>query len=282
MVEPAFAELMRAISAHRGAVLDRGEIEHLLQRVVRVGGAEQAGITLWVQNWTRELFDRPADYIVDWSSHFDRSTRRIPSKEVWNNVLLPELRALQQRIAADRRERLIRFRGKCALSTGVAVGAIFPAVGGWICEVPQPPSKGDWRSDAVPTASYELHTEIIEGDPNGTELVVGLNIKGDGRDDVTRYIKRAGGRPKLYAFVSPPLQGVQAIGGPEDACAVALAVRNLLGELLKKHRLVRTHLFVYGPLALAIFLGQQLTSIGELQLYEYQDPGYLESCTLRT
>ena len=63
---------------------------------------------------------------------------------------------------------------------------------------------------------------------------------------------------------------------------LSLAVRNVLGELLKKYRVVRTHIFFYGPLALAIILGQQLTSIGEVQLYEYQDPGYVPSCMLRT
>jgi len=109
-----------------------------------------------------------------------------------------------------------------------------------------------------------------------------LNIKGDGRDDVKGYVERAGIRSKLYAFVAPPAQGAQAIRGPEDACAFALAVRNFLGELLKKHRPARTHVFFYGPLALSIFVGQQLTSVGEVQSYEYQDPGYVPSCTLRT
>lgn len=109
-----------------------------------------------------------------------------------------------------------------------------------------------------------------------------LNIKGDERDEVTRYVDSAGIRCRLYAFVSPPAQGAQAIRGPEDACAFAFAVRDLLGELLKKHRPARTHVFFYGPLALSIFVGQQLISVGEVQSYEYQDPGYVPSCTLRT
>jgi hypothetical protein len=37
----------------------------------------------------------------------------------------------------------------------------------------------------------------------------------------------------------------------------------------------RTRLFFYGPFSLAVFLGQQLTSVGEVQLFEYQDPGYV-------
>lgn len=282
MVAPAFAEVIRAISARRGVVIDRPEIERILQTAVRAVGAEAAGVTVWIQNWTNESFDRPADYVLDWSSYFDRQTRRVPSFETWNDKLLPELRVLQKQISGERRERLVHFRGKCALSTGVAVGAIFPTVGGWTFEVPQPPSRKYWRSDAAATVPYELQTEILDAAPDGTELVLALNIKGDGREDVKRYVEATGIGVKLYAFVAPPAQGAQAIGGSEDACAFALALRNFLGELLKKHRPSRTHIFVFGPLALSIFVGQQLTSLGEVQLYEYKDPGYVPSCTIRT
>ena len=282
MVAPAFAEVIRAVSARRGVVMNRVELESILQTAVRAGHTEAPSITLWVQNWTTESFDRAADYALDWAAHFDRATRRVPSANTWNTTLLPELHALHQRITAERKERLIHFRGKCALSTGLAVGAMFPLVGGWTFEVPQPPSRENWRSDAPPTADYEIQTETIEAAAEGTELILALNIKGDGRDDVKRYVEGAGIRAKLYAFVSPPTQGAQSIRGAEDACAFALALRNYLGVLLKKHAVARTHLFFYGPLALSIFVGQQLTSIGEAQSYEYQDPTYVPSCAFRT
>ena len=75
--------------------------------------------------------------------------------------------------------------------------------------------------------------------------------------------------------------GSQSIAGAEEA-APARAVREQLGQLLKAHGIKRTRLFFYGPFALAVFLGQQLTAAGEIQLFEYQDPGYVPSCTLRT
>ncbi len=140
MVQPAFAEIMRAMGAKKGAVLERAEIET----------AGEKKITVWLQNWTSESFDSPADYALDWSSHFDRATRKGPSPATWNNGLIPELDTLRKKIQKERKERLIRFRGKCALSSGVALGAVFPTVGGWAFEIPQPPSKGDWRSDTPP------------------------------------------------------------------------------------------------------------------------------------
>src|ERR1700687_180636 len=151
MVQPAFAQLLRAIEAKRGAVLPRADVEQVLRSAIAAVGAGGKSTTVWLQNWTKETFDVPADYVVDWSPHFDRSSRRVPSEDVWNAQLLPELQSLKGTILAERTDRLIRFRGKCALSTGIALGAAFAAVGGWTFEIPQPPSKEAWRSDAKPT-----------------------------------------------------------------------------------------------------------------------------------
>jgi hypothetical protein len=281
MVQPAFAEIMKAINSNKGVTMERAAIEGILRSAVLTGLIAEKAVTLWVHNWTQESFDPPADHILDWSQHFDRATRRVPSEDAWNKELLPQFAALKKTILAEKKERVIRFRGKCALSTGVAMGAAFPAVGGWVFEIPQPPMKDPWRSDASPTVPYQLGVETIDGDLDGGDLVLGLNVKGDGRGDIMRYVE-GGQAPRLYAFVSPPSQGAQSIGGAEDACAFSTAVREHLGKLLKIHQIRRTRVFFYGPFALSVFLGQQLTSVGEIQLFEYQEPGYVPSCTLRT
>jgi hypothetical protein len=282
MVQPAFAEIMRAIGANKGSVLERAEIERLLREAVAAGIAGEKKLTFWLQNWTSESFDPPADYALDWSSHFDRATRKVPSPETWNKELIPELDALKKKLLVERKERLIRFRGKCALSSGVALGAVFPTVGGWAFEIRQPPSKEHWRSDAPATTPYDLRVEVIEGRPSGTDIVLGLNIRGDGRQDIMKYVEGAGNLPRIFVFMSPPSQGAQSIHGAVEACAFGQAVRENLGQFLKIYSLRKTRIFFYGPFALAVFLGQQLTSVGEIQLFEYQDPGYVPSCSLRT
>lgn len=282
MVQPAYAELIRRVSGSKGLVLERASIEGFLRSAVLASLSQEASVTVWIQNWTKETFDPPADYELDWSSHFDRASRRVPIPDVWNDDLIPQLDALRKQIMAAGAVRTIRLRGKCALSTGVALGATFPAVGGWTFEIPQPPAKEPWRSGAAPTAGYTLQEEITEGRADGTDLVLGLNIRGDGRLDVMRYIAGTGPAPNAFVFMSPPTQGAQSIGGAEDACAMARAVRDRLGEILKARQLRVTRLFFYGPFALSVFLGQQLTSIGQVQLFEYQDPGYVPSCLLRT
>ena len=282
MVLPAFAETMRMIGARKGNVIDRADMEKILQDAVRATIASEKKITLWLQNWTSETFDVAADYSLDWSSQFDRPTRGVPSPEQWNKELIPQLEALKKEISKGRKERLIQFRGKCALSTGVALGAVFPTVAGWAFEIPQPPAKDAWRSDAPATSPYPLNVEVVEGAQNAKDIVLGLNIKGDGRQDIVKYVESTGNPPRLFAFMSPPAQGAQSIRGAGDAVAFGQAVREQLGSLLKKYELRKTRIFFYGPFALAVFLGQQLTSVGEIQLFEYQDPGYAPSCSLRT
>src|ERR1043166_2712259 len=102
MVRPAFAELLRAIQGKRGQVLERADIEQILRAAVISGSRDEKSITIWLQNWTREAFDVPADYVIDWSHHFDRSSRRVPTQEEWNGQLLPELTSLKEKILAER------------------------------------------------------------------------------------------------------------------------------------------------------------------------------------
>lgn len=282
MVQPAYAELLRRVSASKGTALDRGLLEGFVRGAVLADLSPEGTVTVWIHNWTKETFEPPADYELDWTTDFDRASRRVPPPDTWNGKLVPQLDSLRQQIMTAGAARTIRLRGKCALSTGIAMGAKFPAVGGWTFEISQPPAREYWRSDAKPTPDYTLQTEIMEGVPNGADIVLGLNIRGDGRLDVMRYIEVTGQPPNAFVFMSPPSQGAQSIGGPEDACAMAQAVRDKLGEILKARQLRMTRLFFYGPFALAVFLGQQLTSIGQVQLFEYQDPGYVPSCLLRT
>jgi hypothetical protein len=282
MVLPAYAALLRKIGASKGVVLEKASIETLLRSAVLADLSQEASVTLWIHNWTKETFTPPADYELDWTHLFDRGSRKVPSADAWTNDLVPQLDALRKQIMAASAVRTIRLRGKCALSTGVAIGATFPAVGSWTFEIPQPPAKEFWRSDATPTRGYVLQTEVTEADPNGADLVLGLNIRGDGRLDVMRYIESTGLAPNSFVFMTPPNQGAQSIGGDGDAVAMAMAVREKLGELLKARQLRMTRLFFYGPFALSVFLGQKLTSVGRVQLFEYQDPSYVPSCLLRT
>lgn len=282
MVQPAFAELLRALDANRGQVLDRRLAEEILHRAVRVSNEPSQAVVLSIHNWTKEKYRIPADHELDWSSHFDRATRRVPTPDVWKDQLVPELRGLQKRILVERPERLIRFQGKCALSTGILLGSTFPKVGGWSFELEQPPANAVWRSDATAAPAYRLTEEILQGSAEGTDIVVGLNATGDGRAEMSKFIGSSGRPPKAYLFLSAADLSSRSIASQEEAVAFAIEARERLAALLKRYGLSNTRMFFYGPFALAVFLGQRLTSVGSVKLFEYQNPGYVPSCSLET
>ncbi len=282
MVRPAFAALATAVSSNRGKVLDRDAVEGILRNAIRPSAVDRSTVTIWFHNWTREQFEIPADYVIDWSEHFDRETRRVPSSRVWNESLVPELLQLRKNVAAERSERAIRFRGKCALSSGWAIGLAFPAVGGWTFEIPQPPSGEIWNSHDSPTSSCFPRVELIDGDTASADLIVVLSVKGDPLQEVLDYAVSAEIRPRLTVVIEPPAQGAQAIGSGSEAVAYALFARDTVGKAIKMHGIARTHIFYYGPLALAVFLGQHFTAVGDLSLYEYTSPGYVPAHTTST
>ena len=187
MVLPTYAEIMREIGARKGKVIDRAEIEKLLQAAVAAGIAGEKKTTLWLQNWTSESFDPPADYALDWSAHFDRSTRKVPSPETWNKQLIPELEALKKKILAGRKERLIQLRANapCRQAWRSEPRSLQSATGR--LRYPSLPRKT--HGDRTPATNPYQSTEVVEGAQDGTDIVLGLNIKGDGLQDIVRYSK---------------------------------------------------------------------------------------------
>ena len=249
-------------------------------------GISKPVTNLVIHNWTSEKFDIEANYVLDWSSYFNRSTKSVPDQKIWNEELLPALKQLREKIAASTATRFIRFRGKCCLSTGIALGASFPGIGSWVFEVLQPSSNTPWRSDAVPEINYPLKIKrpaSFNADPAGSSIAFVFNITGDATADVIKYIADSSLLVKTVITLEPHGGcGSLSVPNGKEAVSFALAARDLLKKELTDYKVHYTQLFFNGPLALAIFLGQKLTSVGHVQLYEFKDPGYMPSCTLKT
>ena len=117
----------------------------------------------------------------------------------------------------------------------------------------------------------------------GKDIVMVFNITGKALDEVADYLKKEKIQIRQIIQILPQNKpGNLSIESDSDAVSFASAAKDVLKENLVKYKAKKTHLFFYGPLALAIFLGQKLTSVGNIQLYEFQDPGYKPSCSIRT
>lgn len=285
LIKPAYGPLFHEVSNKRGKMLDRVTLKSLIDMALKAAGAEpEPAIDLDVHNWTFEKYDREPQYVIDWSSQFDRGTRTVPDEKLWNEQLVPELYTLKGRLARETSVRLIRLRGKNTLTTGIALGAAFPQIGGWIFEIPQPPMPTPWRSDAPPQMKYGLRVgSEIPMDANGDSIAYVFNIKGSALKDVESYIKENSLPVKSIISVEPEgAAGSLSIADDREALSLALSARDELRRALERNNVRITHLFFYGPFALSVFIGQLLTAIGRVHLYEFKDPGYVPSATIKT
>lgn len=225
-------------------------------------------------------------YELDWSSHFDRPTRKVPEVDVWTSNLIPQLLSTRQEIASSTSNRHIIFRGKCTLSTGFALGMAFPEIGNWSFELLQ--YSATWRSDLLRIKDYVIRYEEVDPahfglDTGIDEIAVIFNITGDALNEVINYFKYCKSQVKKLVLIYPSkIPGSLSIADDISAVSLASAAKDIIKRMTSKYRTRKTHLFYFGPLGLAIFLWQKLTSVGEIHLYEYQAPSYKQSCVTKT
>lgn len=242
--------------------------------------ASTKGIVVAVQNWSRRQFDVASDYELDWTRLFDHSRRRVPKANTWSKTLLPQLRSLEQQIRAKSSERLVRLRGDLCLSTAFAVGNIFSASAGYHFELEH--RQQLWFSDVLPDKEIQIESVLEEGTPNAKDLLCIISVTGHARPEVLRYVSEKGMNFRAHLYLAP-------IDGPHDhsiqgnvaAASFARQVRIGLRQALGKFAPQRTHLFYFGPASLAVLIGQKLNACGEIQFYEFQNPGYVPSCRLK-
>ena len=288
ILKPAYSILIEQVLAHRGKVLDQSKIHSFIDSVISGTASQLEANVLHVHNWTAEKYDLKATHTLDWTPVFDRQTRTIPSEEVWNKTLVPELYQTKDKISRKTSNRHIVFRGKTTLTTGVALGIVFPEIGNWTFELIQPPQIISWKSDANKIKKYKLDHEEIEPGSVGLEqkegeIVVIFNITGKALNEVVAYFKAMSFGIKAIILIQPVKgSGNFSIQNDSEAVTLASAAKEILKEKILKYKARKTHLFFYGPLGLAIFLGQKLTAVGEIQLYEFKDPGYKPSASIKT
>lgn len=250
---------------------------------LRDAPAEPA-VSLYIHTILKEPAESDGDYELEWPDHFEGDEwlrgHRVHDQRAWNEVMLPELRKTRERIVTDTTCRLLRARGAARLSAWLALGHVFPDVGGWTLEVDQIGRR--WRSDAEPADDISLVEQVEAHSGDADTLAVGISITGDLSGDLKQYLAAAGepaGTLLLLGINRP--QDRSAIRSAGDLTKLAQLVRARIRDVLG-HRPQRVLLFYFGPLSGAALIGHQLNAIaGEIQLYEDQAPGYAPSFLLR-
>ncbi len=258
-----------------------------------------------VHNWgKRPVWPPEATVALDWQGagrfeeDYGAGTRTVPSLEMWRDALLPRLQALPDETAP---QGWVRLAGKCALSTGFALGTVFRAKERYQIEVAQfVPDKGAteyWASNAqppamVPSPTFTLHIAEGEGDAasagrgmdEAVIVVAALTTKTvyDILEDVGTYF----GEAAAFADIPDGNQAVERVGGvlvleaqaaTEDqrpleaweAAALARSSSQLVNGFKQRVKPGKLHLFMAAPLSLATFMGHHWTNIRQpVQCYE--------------
>jgi hypothetical protein len=281
-----FHPLYTYIVDSSGKTIDKSELEAKLHEIVENCKLSMAdnGFTLRMYHWEDTPYELRLEYdeVLDWSTHFERKSRKVASATVWQDELLPALSDLQKSVRVNGVNRLIKLDGSACLSAGIALGWAFPETAEYIVQIqPRMGQKIEpWRTDVSSQTPFNLHATESEIDPEGEGLVVKFNLVADVTGDFDTYVSQSGTKFRSYLELTPE-NGIGESITRESAIGYARSAKRLIRQTLSKRPATRIHLFYAGPLGVAVFFGQLLNSMPEIQCYEQKlEGGYQLSCLI--
>lgn len=261
----------RVIAGHRRLGID--DIKQAVADLDLQAGSPWT--TISVATIKRDQVAHQAAVSIDWVDHISGETdwkRVAPEPPATWEDLAAEVRSIPDQLGGDRR---ILVSGHIRQATGFLIGSELRRVMGYEVGVRQ----GDqlWTGEEQ-TTQYGLDVvETEHGVGSGTAMVI--NVAADAADDALRWIKQTG-LPVGRALTVTPTVGLgpKAVPTPSAANSLAVAVR----DLARRHSLSGDlHLFLIGPLGLAVLLGHHWNRVTTTHVYEHLGgPDYTRAFTV--
>lgn len=217
-----------------------------------------------------------ADMALDWSAMYPTVSDRLPTNGIGETQLLPALQRTIDAIDHVWGDKRIQIVAHCHPSMAFAVGFGFRRNSGFDLEVVDHATTSRHVGPARPSApERELWVEALtEAESNSRDIAIGIGVSRDVSEDMTRTLLRHGLDPDVCIALTPR-------GGASNA-AIALtdsslqhrmavsAVQRIIDAQARRGVGV-VHLFAAIPGTLAVLIGQQLTNIGRVQLYDFDN-----------
>lgn len=255
-------------------------------RGLRARDATTPSVSLWIHGWDKQTYGPPATVELNWTKFFDWETRRIASHEDWDNELFPQLKTTKETLNQRPDGRFIDLRGKLPLTASLAVGFMFPIIAGYRFRVEQPTERGTflWHSNGVNPSERAFKVIEDQNIAEGTDLLIAFSVTGNGLRDLRILAEQL--QPAIKAMVyleSDNGAGKTALACNEDAVVLAIQAIELIRHYRNKYATKKTHLVIFSPASFSLFLGQRLSSLGEIITYERtKEGGYQPSVMLKT
>jgi CBASS immunity sensor of nucleotide second messenger signals len=212
---------------------------------------------------------------IDWVDRIDGDkdwTRVAPAPPHTWAALAADIAAMPRGLHGARR---ILVGGHMRQATGFLVGSELRRVLGYEVGVRQ----GDqlWSSEEI-TQTYPLDVTEQTGD-SGTGTALIINVAAAAAPAAIEWIQKTG-LPAGTIVTATPLAGTgpRAVPTPEAANSLAVAVR----DLARRHASAESlHLFLIGPLGLAVLMGHHWNRIATTHVYEHLGgPDYVHAFTV--
>jgi hypothetical protein len=174
--------------------------------------------------------------------------------------LAAEIRTIPAGLSGARR---ILVSGHMRQATGFLIGTELRRVLGYEVAIRQ----GDqlWTSEEA-TSSYALEVAELPIDA-GPDTAIVVNVAADAATDAIAWIRESGLPIAKIVTATPAIgTGPRAVPTPIAANSLAVAIR----DIARRHSGTGTlHLFLIGPLGLAVLLGHQWNRVTTTHIYEH-------------
>ncbi len=206
---------------------------------------------------------------LDWVDRFvgnsPRTRRGLRRPGDWNTVLLPELDAACRR--ASERNRRVMVQGAMRLPARFAIGAYLSDVAG---ACPATTQGGEVWSAAdlggAPRPQVVVMDERVVG--KGTDLALTIAVSTNIAPDVIAFLRGSKAVGTHLTIALSPGPDRQAVGSSAEAAAAALAIRDMVREMVRVRGVKKIHLFLAMPGGLALLLGHFWDRMPPTQTYE--------------
>jgi hypothetical protein len=219
--------------------------------------------TISVATITHDSLAEQASLSIDWVDRMSGATdwsRIAPAPPATWNDLATDIRALPGQLGTNKR---ILVTGHMRQATGFLVGTELRRVKGYEVCIRQ----GDqlWTGEEPITSSVITHTQ--EDASAGPDTAVIVNVAADAAADAIDWIRESA-LPVSKILTITPTAGVGPKAVPNAAAANSLAVA--IRDLARRHsRNGDLHLFLIGPLGLAVLLGHHWNRLTTTHTYEH-------------
>lgn len=233
---------------------------------------------IWLQGWGPYKANHSGesievkDELLDWTDYYSRDPWKIPTPEMWDERLFPELQTFKAELSGSYTGQTIDLRSTLSLPSALAFGFTFPEPAGYVLQLKQ--GRDVWRSDARPSQNRKLKVIRDEGEI-GPNLLAGIAITKNGWKDLESFAEKSGSAFDAVVYFEPESGvGSQSISSDAEALAYAIQAKDLLRACKQKYESSCIHLVLLAPAGFAFFLGHWLSRLGEVVLYEWNEPHY--------